>query len=102
MTFTLLDIPQLFGLSIEVYVICFIIAATTFIVCRRMLKMFVKTDRTRKIATWSITLLATPLIYLGLIRLLMFWITYTPSRDFDKSQLANRQRRTFSNGRRHH
>lgn len=41
---------------------------------------------TRKVATWAITLIATPLIYFALIRLLMFWITYTPSRDFDKVQ----------------
>jgi hypothetical protein len=94
MTFTLLDVPQLFGLSIEVYIICFIIALATFFVCRRLLKMFVKTDKTRKIATWSITLLATPLIYLGLIRLLVFWITYMPGRAFDKSQwLTDREGR---------
>jgi hypothetical protein len=48
--------------------------------------MFIKADRTRKVTTWAITLIATPLIYFALIRLLMFWITYTPSRDFDKAQ----------------
>ena len=86
MTFTLLDIPEIFGLSIEVYIICFLIALVTFFICKRLLKRFIRKDSTRKLATWTITLVATPLIYLTLIRLLMFWITYTPSRDFDKLQ----------------
>src|SRR5215217_3124358 len=85
MTFTLLGIPELFGLSIEVYVICFIIALVTFFICKRLLKRFIKADNPRKFTTWAVTLIATPLIYLGLVRLLMFSMTYTPSRNFDKS-----------------
>ncbi|MBA2760729.1 MAG: hypothetical protein H0U39_01975, partial [Segetibacter sp.] len=42
--------------------------------------------RTRGITTWAATLVVTPVIYAGLILLLMFGMTYTPSKDFDESQ----------------
>jgi len=86
MTLTLLGIPVIFGLSIEVYIICLIIAIATFFFCKWLFKKFVKTERRRKLTALTIALVATPLIYFGLIRLLMFWITYTPSKGFDKSQ----------------
>lgn len=86
MTLTFLDIPVIFGLSIEVYFILLIIAIPTFFFWRWLLKKYIKVDRTRKIATWSATLIGTPIIYVGLIMLFMFGMTYTPSKDFDKSQ----------------
>lgn len=86
MTVILLDIPVLLGLSIEVYFILLIIAIPTFLFCKWLLNKYIKVDRTRKIATWSATLIGTPLIYVGLITLFMFGMTYTPSKDFDKSQ----------------
>jgi hypothetical protein len=86
MTFTLLDIPVLSGLSIEVYFILLIIAIPTFLFWRWLLKKYIKVDRTRKIATWFATLIGTPIVYVGLIMLFIFGMTYTPSKDFDKSQ----------------
>ena len=86
MTLTLLDIPVIFGLSIEVYFILLIIAIPTFFFWRWLLKKYIKVDRTRKIATWSATLIGTPIIYVGLIILFMFGMSYKPSKDFDKSQ----------------
>ena len=86
MTLTLLDIPVIFGLSIEVYFILLIIAIPTFFFWRWLLKKYIKVDRTRKIATWSATLIGTPIIYVGLIILFFFGMTYTPSKDFEKSE----------------
>lgn len=86
MTPNFLDIPVIFGLSIEVYFILLIIAIPTFFFWRWLLKKYIKVDRTRKIATWTATLIGTPIIYVGLIMLFMFGMTYTPSKDFDKSQ----------------
>ncbi len=94
MTSTFLDIPVLFGLSIEVYLICIIIAVTTFFFCKWLLKKFVKTE-IRKFTALTIAIVATPLIYLGLIRLLIFWITYTPSKDFEKSQWLTHKEERF-------
>lgn len=86
MTLVLLDIPIIFGLSIEVYFILLIIAIPTFFFWRWLLKKYIKVGKTRKIATWSATLIVTPIIYVGLIMLFIFGMTYTPSKDFDKSQ----------------
>jgi hypothetical protein len=77
---------MIFGLSIEVYFILLIIAIPIFFFWRWLLKKYIKSDKTRKIATWSATLIATLVIYVGLIMFFMFGITYTPSKDFDKSQ----------------
>ena len=86
MTPTLLEIPVLFGLSIEVYFILLIIAVPTFFFWSWLLKKHIKVDTTRKIAAWSATVIVTPILYVGMIMLFLFSITYTPSRRFDKSQ----------------
>ena len=94
MTLTFLDIPVIFGLSIEVYFILLIIAIPTFFFWRWLLKKYIKVDKTRKIATWSATFIGTPIIYVGLIMLFLLGMTYTPSKDFDKSQwLTDREGR---------
>lgn len=94
MSLTLLDMPVIFGLSIEVYFILLIIAIPTFLFSRWLLKKYIKSDRTRKIATWSATFIGTPIIYVGLIMFYMFGLTYTPRRDFDKSKwLTDREGR---------
>ena len=86
MTLDFLYIPVIFGLSIEVYFILFFIFISTFFFWKWILKKYIKVDKTRKIATWLATLIVTPVIYNGLIILFIFWISYTPSKNFDKSQ----------------
>lgn len=95
MTATLLHIPVILGLSIEVYIICFLIAGTTFLFCKWLFKKFIKADKIRKLTALAVALIATPVIYLGLIRLLMLWITYTPSSGFDKAQWLTVKERRF-------
>jgi hypothetical protein len=85
MSFHILDIPELSELSIEGYMACFIIALVTFFFSEYFLKRFIKAGSQRKIATCTITLIATPIIYIGLISLVMSSITYTTGRDFDRS-----------------
>lgn len=86
MTLTILYIPELFGFGIEVYVILTLIAIPTFFFWKWLLKKFIRTDRIRQITTWAATVIVTPIVYAGLIMLLIFVITYTPSKDFEKSQ----------------
>ncbi len=94
MTFTLLDIPVILGLSVEVYFILLLIAIPTFFFWKWLLKKYIKVDTTRKIAIWCATLIGTPIIYGGLIALFMVGITYTPTKDFDKREwLADREER---------
>jgi len=94
MTFIILDIPELFGLSIEVYFILTLIAVPTFFFCRWLFRKFKMSDKARKVAAWITTLILTPAIYIGLVLLLLFGLSYTPSIDFDRSQwLADREGR---------
>ena len=61
---------------------------------RWLFKKFITVDKTRKIATWAATLVATPLIYLGLVMLWLFSISYHPTHDFDKEKwFANKEKR---------
>lgn len=82
---TFLYIPELFGISIEVYFILFIIAIPTFLFWKWLLKKYIKPIKERKIATWFATIIITPILYVGLIILFIFLSTYTPNEDFDKS-----------------
>jgi len=83
---TLLYIPTILGVSIEVYFILFVLGFPTFFLWRWLLKKFIKVDRIRKIASWVATLIATPLIYIGIIVLLFFIMSYYPTHDFDKEK----------------
>jgi hypothetical protein len=83
---TLLYIPTIFGISIEVYFILIILGIPTFFVWRWLFKILIQTDRSRKIATWTATIVATPFIYLGLIMLWFLSMSYHPTHDFDKEK----------------
>lgn len=91
---TLLYIPKLFGVSIEVYFILLILGIPIFFFWSWLLKKFIKVDKARKIATWSATILVTPLIYVEIIMLWLFIISYHPNHNFDKEKwVANKEKR---------
>lgn len=95
MTTSLLNIPVIFGASIEVYFILLIIAIPTFLFWRWIFRKYIKTDKTRKIVTWAVTLITTPFIYIGLILLFVVWMTYTPSKDFDQTKWQTDKEKRF-------
>lgn len=83
---TLLFIPEIFGVNIEVYFILLLIGVLSFFFWRWLLKKLITIDKTRRTATWIATILLTPLMY-GLF--VMFWMmsaTYYPSNDFNKEK----------------
>ena len=89
-----LYIPTFFGISIEVYFIILILGILFFFIWRWLLKKFIKTDNTRKIATWIATVVTTPLIYIGIIMLWLFSMSYNPNHAFDKEKwLTDKERR---------
>ena len=92
---SLLNIPVLFGLSIEVYLVLLIIAIPTFLFWRWLFKKYIKNNNIRKMLTWAATLIATPFIYIGLILLFVVWMTYTPSKDFDQMQWQSNKKERF-------
>jgi hypothetical protein len=91
---TILYISTLFGVGIEVYFILLALGIPTFFIWRWLFKKIIKVDKTRKIATWTATLIATPLIYIGIIMLWLFSISYYPTHDFDQEKwFANKETR---------
>ena len=90
----LLDIPQLFGVSIEVYFILLILGISTFYIWRWLLKRFIKNNKKRSVAIWIATIAATPLIYIGIVMFWFFGISYYPTSDFDKQKwIADKEMR---------
>jgi hypothetical protein len=83
---TLLILPELFGVSIEVYFILLFLGIPTYFFCRWLLKKFIPVDKTRKKATWVATILITPLIYAAIVMLWILSISYYPSYDFDQQK----------------
>ena len=83
---THLFIPEIFGVSIEVYFILLFIGVPTYFFWRWLLKKFISVDITRKVMTWSATILLTPLIYLAIVMIWIISVSYYPSHDFDKQK----------------
>jgi hypothetical protein len=92
---TLLYIPTFFGMSIEVYFILLLLGILTFFFWRWLLKKFIKADRTRKLATWTVTIVSTPLIYAGLIILWVLSMSYHPDHHFDKEKWFNDKEKRY-------
>jgi len=91
---TSLYIPQIFGLSLEVYFILIILGVPTFFICRKFFRKHVEDSKQRKILTWAVTLVSTPLIYIGLFSLLFYSWTHYPTHDFDSIKwFANKETR---------
>lgn len=61
-----------------------IIAIPTFFILRWLLKKIIKIKRYRIITTWILTLLLTPLLYLGAAIILFSILFHVPSKKFDK------------------
>ena len=80
----ILNIHQIFGLSIEVYIINLILGIPVFFLLRRISRKLIKNDRIRKTIIWIATLICTPLIYIGLIILWISISSYYPTNDFNK------------------
>jgi len=80
----LVFIPEIFGISLEVYVILIVLGVPIFFFWRWVFKKFIKSDRKRKITTWVVTIVSAPLIYVGFILILFSIIEYYPNHDFDR------------------
>ncbi|MEZ0608882.1 hypothetical protein ACAW74_10225 [Fibrella sp. WM1] len=91
---TLLYLPSFFGLSIEVYLILLLLGIPTFFVWRWLLNKFIKADKLRHITIWVATIVSTPLLYIGLVMLWLFSLSYHPTYDFDKEKwFTNKDKR---------
>jgi len=91
----LIDIPIVFGLSIEVYFILLVLSIPIFFLWRALFKRFIKAEKKRKIATWLVTIITTPAIYAGIWTGIVFAMTYYPKHDFNKENWANKEDKRY-------
>lgn len=89
MNLSFIYIPEIFGVSIEVYAILLILGVPLYFFWRWLFHKFMTTGRKRIFVIWLSTLISTPLIYIGLVLLLIFGMYSYPKRDFDKSSWFN-------------
>jgi hypothetical protein len=82
----LLYIPQLFGISIEVYFIIFFLGIPVFFFWRRIFKNKVSGDKQRRLVVWLSTILTAPLLYGALALLVFFFVSYNPKDDFNRKE----------------
>ena len=76
----------LFGFSIEVYFINLALAIPTFLLLRWLTNKLVNSNnQLRQILPWIGTIVLTPIIYVSIVFIWIFSISYYPDRTFDKA-----------------
>jgi glucan phosphoethanolaminetransferase (alkaline phosphatase superfamily) len=86
--------PDFFGVSIEVYFFILILAIPIFFFWRWIFRKYLADKKKQNVATWTATIIITPLIYIGIIMLWVFSISYYPSNEFDRQKwLTNKEKR---------
>ena len=93
-----LEIPVIFGLSIEVYFLLFFIAVPAYFFWRWFFRNRIPSPKKRLRAIWISTLVVTPFIYVGLIAILILIITREPSKSFKQTDWATNKESRFAMG----
>ena len=94
----ILQIPIFFGLSFEVYLILLLISIPTYFFCRWVFRKRIADKNKRNLSALASTVVLTPIIYVGLIGIFIYFITREPSSDFDKSKWLTDKGGRFSMG----
>ncbi|MEJ5995219.1 hypothetical protein WG904_12390 [Pedobacter sp. Du54] len=76
-------------MGIEVYFILLLIGSVTFFFWKWLLTKGVKNPRKRKIAIWACTIIGTPILYLFIVWLAIFALSYYPDHKFDSEKWKN-------------
>ena len=92
----LLTLPVIFGLSIEVYFILFVLGVINYFFFRWLFTAIIKVDAvTRQGVTWILTVAGTPVLYVALFLLFFKAMSYTPSLDFEAELWATQTHKRF-------
>jgi len=74
-------------MSLEVPIIILILAIPTYFICKWIMKRLkVGTEKNRKFTALIPTVILSPVIYIGLVMIWIFSVSYYPTNDFDKSE----------------
>lgn len=74
-------------MSPEVPIIILILAIPTYFICKWIMKRLkVGTEKNRKFTALIPTVILSPVIYVGLVMIWIFSVSYYPTNNFDKSE----------------
>jgi hypothetical protein len=73
-------------MDLSVIIILVILAGPIFFIWKWVFKKFVKIEKLSEIATWVVTIIAVPLIYIGIINLWFYSMSYYPKQKFIKEK----------------
>ena len=74
-------------MSPEVPIIILILAIPTYFICKWLMKRLkVGTEKNGKFTALIPTVIVSPVIYVGLVMIWIFSVSYYPTNDFDKSE----------------
>jgi len=71
------------GFFLMVIIVLLLLGVPIFFIWRKIFKKFIQHKRKRVIATWSITVISTPIILIGIMNLSIYWMNYYPKRSFN-------------------
>lgn len=70
----------------EIYILLFILSIPTYYVCSWLIKKLIKVEKTRKIVTWTATIIVTPLVLIAIAIIILTSLYYYPTYKFDKQK----------------
>lgn len=81
----MLHLPQVFGISLEVYFIIGVLFVVHYFAIRWLLRKRVADPVKRKLIATVLSLVAAPVVYIGIALLVIFSMTWYPKHDFDRA-----------------
>ncbi len=81
----MLLLPQFFGISVEVYLIICVLFVVHYFAFRWLLRKRVADPGKRKLIAAVVSLVAAPVVYVGIALLVIFSMTWYPKRPFDRN-----------------
>ncbi|HEV8506069.1 MAG TPA: hypothetical protein VGQ53_11735 [Chitinophagaceae bacterium] len=82
----ILNIPELFGISMEVYLIVILLAFPTYFLWRRIYMRYFPVGKKRTLIIWLSTIISSPIIYVILGFIIFSIIDYYPESKFEKNR----------------
>lgn len=81
----MLHLPQVVGISLEVYLIIGVLFVVHYFAIRWLLRKRVAEPGKRKLIAAVVSLVAAPVVYIGIALLVILSMTWYPKRDFDRA-----------------
>jgi hypothetical protein len=83
-------LPSFFGISLEVFILVLLLWIPTFFLFKRLLKNVVSVNLSRNLLASLAALVSSTLLYIALVGLWIFYLSYYPNRAFNRQKWHNK------------